>query len=156
MHKTENFDMKNAAIPGFFRRLAALFYDIFMLMAIMIVAAAVVVLPYQSITGQAVPSESILYQAYLLGVWGLFFCGFWMRGGQTIGMRAWRIKVVREDGKDLLWSDAIKRFFAAGLSWLPLGLGYIRVLWDPQKRSWHDSLSATRLVSLKKRAKTEK
>lgn len=150
MSDIEAVSLENARIPGLIRRLAALFYDTCMLAAVIIVAAGVVVLPYESISGNELPPENIFYQIYLLGVWSAFFCGFWVHGGQTIGMRAWRIRVIRNDGEPLRWRDALLRFFAAGLSWLPLGLGYLWSLWEPEKRSWHDMLSGTRLVVLKK------
>jgi uncharacterized RDD family membrane protein YckC len=78
----------------------------------------------------------------------LFFTGFWWRGGQTLGMRAWRLKVVRMDGSPLRWSDALKRHLAALLSCLTLGLGFLWVLVDSDGLAWHDRLSATRLIRI--------
>jgi uncharacterized RDD family membrane protein YckC len=81
----------------------------------------------------------------------LFFCGFWTHGGQTSGMRAWRIRVVREDGGPVGWRSALLRFVAAWASALPLGLGYWWSLFDPQRRCWHDRLSRTAVVFEPKR-----
>ncbi len=66
-------------------------------------------------------------------------------------MRSWRLRVVREDGSPLKWTDALKRLLYALLSWLPLGLGYLWILVDNDKLAWHDRLSGTRLVLLAKR-----
>jgi len=38
------------------------------------------------------------------------------------------------------------RFFAAIVSWLPLGLGFFWQLWDAERLTWHDRLSKTRVV----------
>jgi uncharacterized RDD family membrane protein YckC len=93
----------------------------------------------------------ILFQLLLFEVIPLiFFTGFWSRGGQTLGMRAWRLKRVRADGSAVTWGDAFKRHLAAILSWLVVGLGFFWMLVDPDKLTWHDRLSKTRPVVLPK------
>ena len=82
-----------------------------------------------------------------------FHIGFWKHGGQTLGMRAWKIKGLREDGAPLSVRDAAVRYLAAILSALPLGLGYLWSLFDPHRRAWHDRLSHTMLVVLEKKDK---
>jgi uncharacterized RDD family membrane protein YckC len=76
----------------------------------------------------------------------LFFCGFWSHGGQTVGMRAWRIRVVRDDGRPLGWPRAALRFGAGLLAALPAGLGLWWGILDDRRRGWHDRLTATRVV----------
>ncbi len=132
--------------PGLLRRLAAMGYDALLLGAILILAGALVVLPL----GKAVATGSLGFQIFLLAVIYGFFVGFWVFGGQTLGMRAWRLRVVREDGTALTLRDASLRFVAAGLSWACLGLGFLWVLLDPQQRAWHDRLSRTRLILVDK------
>jgi len=44
----------------------------------------------------------------------------------------------------------LRRLAWAVVSWLPLGLGYLWILVDPQRRAWHDRLSGTRVVVLPK------
>jgi uncharacterized RDD family membrane protein YckC len=130
-------------VPGFIRRLAAMLYDGILLTALLFVATAIITLPL------GYPSGVLLFvfQLFIFGVLPLiFFAGFWVRGGQTLGMRAWRLKLVRIDGADVNWGDALKRHLAALLSILVLGLGFIWILVDPQKLSWHDRLSKTRLI----------
>jgi uncharacterized RDD family membrane protein YckC len=91
----------------------------------------------------------VLFQIFLFELIPLiFFTSFWVLGGQTLGMRAWRIKVVTAEGAPLSWGDALKRHLAALLSWLILGLGYIWILIDPEKLAWHDRISKTRLIML--------
>jgi uncharacterized RDD family membrane protein YckC len=79
-----------------------------------------------------------------------FHIWFWSHGGQSLGMRAWRLQVVRDDGLPLGFKDALKRYLAAIISALPLGLGFIWSLFDAQRLTWHDHWSKTRLVLVKR------
>jgi uncharacterized RDD family membrane protein YckC len=87
-----------------------------------------------------------VYRAVLVLLTVGFFGVFWTRRGQTLGMASWRVRVEREDGTLLDWGDTVRRLAAALLSWLPLGLGFLWVLVDPQRRAWHDRLSRSRVV----------
>ena len=145
-------DIDIAQTPSLLRRLAAIFYDCLLLAALLMLASALVVIPLGA--GLEVESQTIsqhpLYRLYLILVIVGFFCGFWIRGGQTLGMRAWRLMVVRDDGTPLTLGDALKRFAAALLSWAALSIGFLWSLFDAEKLTWHDRLSGTRLVMLEK------
>lgn len=75
-----------------------------------------------------------------------FFVFFWVRRGQTLGMLAWRLEIHTCDHTPLTLSQATMRFLAAMLSFACLGLGYLWILVDPQRRSWSDMMSATRVL----------
>lgn len=130
---------------GLGRRLLAILYDSIVVLAILFIATLPVVL----LTGGAL-EESLLYRTalrvYELLVAFAFFGGFWRSGGQTIGMRAWRIRVVRDDGGRLRWRDAALRYLVAIVSWALLGLGFAWSLFDRERRTWHDMASHTRLI----------
>ncbi len=132
--------------PGLLRCLAVMVYDALLLLALLIAATLVVVLIRQG----SVPSGHPVFQLYLLAVCVAFYGGFWTHGGQTLGMKTWRVRLVRSDGGTPTWAAAIVRLGAAILSWLPLGLGFIWVLFDSDRLTWHDRLSGTRLVLLPK------
>ena len=151
-------DMANAQQPSLLRRLAAIFYDCFLLAALLILAAALVVLPLGMIlrVDGASAAAHPLFRLYLLLVIIGFFCWFWLRGGQTLGMRAWRVMLVRGDGGPLRFRGALLRLAAAALSWAVFGLGFLWSLLDRQGLTWHDRLSDTRLVLLKKTGKNAK
>jgi uncharacterized RDD family membrane protein YckC len=138
--------------PGLFRRFAAILYDGLLLLALWF--AASVVLMAASSGSLASPDRPLwlLYghRAGLLLVTYMFFAGFWTHGGQTLGMRAWRLKLVSIEGGPVHWFGATKRFFAAILSLGALGLGFLWALFDPEKLTCHDRLSDTRLVLLPK------
>lgn len=137
-------DRNEAESPaGLVRRVAALMYDGVVVLAVVFAAA----LPFVVLVGEArTPVTRLLFQLYLLGVVYAFFAWFWRHGGQTVGMRAWRIRVVAADGLPLTWRQTALRFAAALISLLCLGLGWWWILIDEQKRSWHDRLSRTRVV----------
>lgn len=148
---------KNTAEPGFppanlLRRLMAIVYDSLALIAILMLAA----LPLVLIIGGAMPNAllRIAFQLYLFGVIFLFFGWFWVHGGQTIGMRAWRLKVVGDDGGALTWGGAGLRFLWAWFSLLVFGLGYLWAIVDPNGRTWHDHLSRSRVLLLPKQEKS--
>lgn len=135
--------MTHATFPGILRRLAAILYDGLLLLALLFVATAVITLPLGNPSGFTL----LIFQLFVFEIIPLlFFTGFWSRGGQTLGMRAWRLKLVRIDGRKVGWSDALKRHLAALLSLLVFGLGFVWILVDPEKLAWHDRLSRTRLV----------
>ncbi len=128
---------------GLFRRLAAMVYDTLLLFAVLYFATA----PLLVITGgEAVERFEIAYRAYLVAAAFLFFGWFWTHGGQTLGMRAWRIRVLALDGTPITWTQALKRFLWAFVSLAPCGIGYFWLLFDSQGRTWHDRLSETQVI----------
>jgi uncharacterized RDD family membrane protein YckC len=138
--------MEQAAAPSFLRRMAALLYDALLLAAILFVAAALATFVIQLGMGVEFDPTNLFYRLYLLAVSFGFFAWFWIRGGQTLGMRAWRLKVLRNDGQPLTLRDALLRYLAAMLSWAACGLGFLWILVDKENLAWHDRLSGTRLV----------
>jgi uncharacterized RDD family membrane protein YckC len=67
--------------------------------------------------------------------------------GQTIGKRAMSIRVVRQhDGRPIGWGAAVGRYFGRILSGIACFLGYLWMLWDPEKQTWHDKLTSTVVV----------
>ncbi|HEX5339627.1 MAG TPA: RDD family protein [Gammaproteobacteria bacterium] len=133
--------------PALWRRLAAAFYDSLVVLALWFVGTALI-LPLTH--GEAVASSNLLavsaYRLYLLAIGFLFFGGFWIRSGQTLGMLAWKVRVVQSgNGARITWKQALLRYLAALLSWCVFGLGFIWSLFDRERKTWHDSLSGTEL-----------
>ena len=136
--------MSNVPMPApLWRRLASASYDGLLLLALWLVvtmADSVV-----RILAGLPPSVRVLQAALLLSALG-FFGWSWTHGGQTLGMRAWRLRVRRTDGQPLGWPTAIARYGFAWLAWLPLGLGVLWAAVDPQRRALHDRATGTELV----------
>jgi uncharacterized RDD family membrane protein YckC len=126
--------------PGLLRRLAAICYDLFLLLAVLFVATALV-LPLNA--GKAFTPDQFFYPLYLLTVSFGFYGWFWTHGGQTLGLRAWKLKILTFDRQPISWGQALLRFVAAVVSWLPLALGFVWILFDRNRRGWHDHLSKT-------------
>jgi uncharacterized RDD family membrane protein YckC len=151
--------------PGLFHSLAVVVYDALVWLAVLFLATAVA-LP--GTHGLAIAPENPFFQAYLLLVAFLYLGWFWTRAGQTVAMRAWRLRVVTVDGKGIAWGSALARFVAALLPIMPVLLllafvpmdnqwaasilvcawlcGFLWVAVDPENRAWHDILSGTRVV----------
>ncbi len=124
-----------------FKRMAAFFYDCLLLIAVFFVVTAVAV---RVNGGEAI--ESPLYLVALIPVAWIFFSWFWVNGGQTLGMRAWKIKLVNESGAAIGMRESVIRF-AAGLLFLPIVL--IPAVFDANKRGLHDRLAGTKILRIK-------
>ena len=126
------------------RRFGAIAYDSLLVIALLFLTT----IPFVAIRGgEPVDSTgNIAYQLTLTIVIYGFFVGFWSRSGCTLGMQSWGLRV--ETGKSQAPSvkQATVRFFAAVLSWLPLGLGFLWAIWDKDGLTWHDRISGTRLM----------
>ena len=129
-------------------RLLALLYDLLPLLGLWFLAGVVGV----ALTGGALDphrlDHKILMQTLLLAFTAGYFVISWTRGGQTIGMRAWKIRLTMRDGSRLPVLRALLRFFLACLSFALLGAGFWWTLFDPQRRTLHDALSETRMTKI--------
>ena len=128
----------------FQRRLAAMFYDALLLFAIVFIAATPLVL----IAGGAESPfiKGPVFKLYIYGISFFFFGWFWTHGGQTLGMRSWKLRVVRMDDQPLEWDSALYRYLLATVSLFLFGLGFLWILFDKNNLAWHDQLSKTRII----------
>lgn len=138
------------AFTHWLRRLAAATYDALLLFALLMLGSYLV-LPFTH--GEAVVAGSWGYRLYLFCLVAAFNLWFWLNGGQTLGLRSWRLRV--EDcatGLPPTWRRAVLRFFCSVPVWAT-GVGILWALFDPQQRALHERLSGTRLSLLPKPAK---
>jgi len=128
---------------GLLRRFGAILYDSLLILALLFLAT----IPFIAVRGgEPVGTDNnLVYQLVLALVLLLFFTGFWSKSGRTLGMQSWRLRVETPEGNIPGIGASSLRFFAAILSWLPLGLGFFWQLWDKDGLTWHDRLSGTRL-----------
>jgi len=141
---------------GPIRRILALVYDLLMVVAISLVYVLIVSIGDVAFTsvqvGDAVEVyDQLWYRAGFVIVNTLFFVYFWHRAGQTIGMRAWRLKLVdAQTGVPPSLQQCILRCIVAPLA---IGLGLIGYWWcwrDKEGRALQDRLTKTRVILLPK------
>ena len=99
--------------------------------------------PVNTIQEQAVP-PAVQWSGWIV-ILTIFFGAFWRRGGQTLGMQAWRVKLITETGQKPTWRQVVVRLVGAVLSAAALGIGYAWRAVPPSRRYWHDTLSGTHL-----------
>jgi uncharacterized RDD family membrane protein YckC len=108
-------------------------------------------------------------QVFVFGVLGMYFVGFWTRGGQTLAMKTWHIRLVRADGAPLGGARALARYLLSWLWFVPAlaviaafgvhgtgaifgvvlagVLAYAALGWlRPDRQFWHDVVCGTRLI----------
>jgi uncharacterized RDD family membrane protein YckC len=135
---------------GILRRVAALIYDSFLLIALLMVftGASLFFTHGNAVMPETAGAWVYVYRSGLGVVIAAYFVGNWIHSGQTLGMRAWRIQVVDERGGRLTTLPAVLRFVLAVAAWLPAGLGVLWMYVDPQRLAIHDRLAKTRLIHL--------
>lgn len=143
--------MKPQAYPSatLLRRVSAALYDGLLLAGLMMVAGALAVLVHG---GEAIDDGNLYFRLYLLAVPCGFFLWFWTHGGQTLGMRAWRMRVISESGSELGPAQALVRLPLAALSWLSV-IGLCWCLIDKRGRAIQDIGSDSLTVVEPKSAK---
>ena len=135
---------------GILRRVAALVYDSLLLVALLMVftGASLFFTHGNAVIPQTAGAWEYLYRAGLALVIAAYFIGNWIHSGQTLGMRAWHIRVLGEHGERLTAVPACLRFVLAVAAWLPAGLGVLWMYLDPEHLAIHDRLAKTRLIRL--------
>lgn len=153
--------------PGIARRLACFVYEGVLLFGVVMIAGYL----YSSLTQQrhALQGQTGL-QAFLFVVLGIYFTWFWSRGGQTVAMKAWHLRLLTVDGKSVSQPRALARYVVSWLWFLPalasvhaaglhsggaifgamtVGvLAYAALAWlRPDRQFWHDVVCGTRLVT---------
>jgi len=133
---------------GFGRRFAALIYDSFLLLALLMIFTAVVLAftPGHIAITQSLGGRWYAYRGGELLVIGGYYLLNWMHSGQTLGMRAWHLKVLKDDGKPIGFRAGLLRFLYGFLAWPPAALGVLWLYFDPYHAAIHDRLSRTRVV----------
>jgi uncharacterized RDD family membrane protein YckC len=128
------------------RRLAAAVYDALLVVALMFIAT----FPFLAFLGDSTHGwRRHLLQAWIVFVIGAYFVWFWTRGGQTLPMKTWRIRLVRVDGAAVNLARAVHRYVIALLGTAALGSGFLWALVDRDRQFLHDRLSGTALVDVR-------
>ncbi|MDB2705048.1 RDD family protein [Pseudomonadota bacterium] len=137
---------ENHTKPSLFRYLGVMLYDTLLLLSVLLLAAAIAVAVNAiSNNGEAIEAGNPFFSLYLLAVSYLFYGWFWMHGGQTLGMRTWKVYLINNTDTNITWNQATIRFFVAIIAWIPAGLGFWWLYFGKDNLSWPDALSGTKL-----------
>lgn|SRR5690554_4177299 len=143
---------QNYPTASLMRRLAALVYDSLVVMALYILVGFLIQAVYAPFhSGEPIgeiPTPFVL--SLLFCICFFYYSHSWRFGGQTIGMKAWRLKLVNLQNKPMQLSQYMLRTAIGFFSIALFGLGFIWALIDKQQRSWHDMASLTRVVYIPK------
>ncbi|MCL5059134.1 MAG: RDD family protein [Candidatus Thermoplasmatota archaeon] len=127
----------------FLVRIASMIYESLLVTAVVFVASFLVI----PVVGEMrAPWQRHLFQIYILGVLFAYFSAFWLRSGQTLAMKTWRIRLVQQNGDPLTFRQAVPRFFLALIGLLLAGAGFWWALVDRDRQFLHDRIAGTRLV----------
>lgn len=154
---SEEFSPEFSTFPraGFWRRIGAIIYDLLVVAAVIMFAAGaalalVAVLVSAGLISLAegqdhasVIQGNPLFTLYIIAVILLFYTGFWRRGGQTLGMRAWRMRVQNSDGSRISWKQGLIRALTS-----LCGLGNFWVLFNREKLALQDKIAGCEVVVL--------
>jgi uncharacterized RDD family membrane protein YckC len=144
------------------KRLGAYLYDLFALVAVLmfsvIIAILVVIISnnmglinlsaYKDIADYL--GKSSIFIAYLGFVTVGFYAYFWTKGGQTIGMKAWRLRVQNSDGSNISFTQALIRMATSAF-----GLGNILAMFN-SRNAFQDLWAECEVIVLTKELSTWK
>ena len=134
-----------AATAGLGRRLGSLCYEILLLAAVLFVGAwAFLFLGRNLDPALAHP----LFQLFLFAIGAAYFIYCWTRGGQTLPMKTWRIRLVTRGGGAIPLRTAICRYLFAVAGAGFFGLGFIWGFFDGEGQFLHDRLAGTKIVRI--------
>ena len=128
---------------GLTRRLASLGYELLLLVAVLMTGALPFLLATRDLD-HAIARP--LLQAYLALLGGVYFIWQWWRGGQTLPMKTWRLRLVTREGGPLSPARAATRYALAFAGTLALGAGFAWALVDRNRLFLHDRLAGTTIV----------
>jgi uncharacterized RDD family membrane protein YckC len=120
-----------------------MFYDGVVILGLLMVAS-LVALPFGD-------TDKIAFQDFWFTLWLFAVCfaylgACWRYGGMTLGMRAWRVRLISRDGQMISWPRCLLRFLAGVVSLSLFGVGILWALVDKKNRGWHDLIASTLLV----------
>lgn len=132
------------AAPTILRRLASLLYESLLLFAVAFIGTWL----FQFAAGTAVIAgwRMHLLQLFLLALFAAYFLWCWLRGGQTLAMKTWRIRLVAKNGHGKLSPKAALLRFLCALLLVPTAIGLLWALVDRDRQFLHDRLAGSLLV----------
>ena len=132
------------AAPGLLRRLASMLYEAILLFAVAFLATWL--FQFAAGTLRIEGWRMHLLQLFLLTVFAAYFLWCWLRGGQTLAMKTWRIRLVARDGHGHLPPKAALLRFLYALLLVPTTIGIFWAMVDRDRQFLHDRLAGSLLI----------
>jgi len=124
------------------RRLGAIAYDIFLTFSLAFFIIGVVLILFFDKQAQ---NDFLIFGIALITIY-FYFTWSWVKGRQTLGMKAWKFQVEQNNGENITQKQAFIRFILAIVSFSVLGLGFVYQLFNKNNLALHDKYSNTRLI----------
>ena len=131
---------------SFVSRLGALTYDFFLVSSLVFFIAGIILIAV-SVDMEAIQNPIFFFLCPLPLAYG-YFAMSWVKGRQTLGMKAWKFEIMQADRKSITYKQSVVRFFLAPLSLV--GIGFIFQFFNKDRLPLHDYFSKTYLQSTKK------
>jgi uncharacterized RDD family membrane protein YckC len=133
---------------GAVSRLAAFAADVGASWGLFTAGAALLSLASELITGRSVTvTHHQIPAIIILGVWEfIYFTYPWAVSGKTLGMALFGIQVVTVEGRPITARQALVRSLCLPLSALVVGLGFLGIVFQRERRALHDLLAGTAVV----------
>ena len=131
-------------VPGIGRRVLSMLYESLIVFAVAFFAGLAF---YGATHGRLSGNTRLVFQLYLFLVLGAYFIAFWSRGGRTLPMQTWKMRVVRRDNLPIGVERAALRYVLAWPSLLLFGVGVFWAFFDRDRQFLHDRLAGTRIVA---------
>jgi len=131
-------------VPGIGRRVLSMLYESLIVFAVAFFAGLAF---YGATHGRLSGNTRLVFQLYLFLVLGAYFIACWSRGGRTLPMQTWKMRVVRPDNLPIGVGRAALRYVLAWPSLLLFGVGVFWAFFDRDRQFLHDRLAGTRVVA---------
>ena len=129
---------------SFLRRLGSITYDLLLVFSFVFFIAGIVILVNQK---QPI-TNSLFFYLLTLPVIFSYFSISWVKGKQTLGMRAWKFEITQQDGENVTYKQSLIRLILAITSLA--GIGFIFQFFNKYKLPLHDYYSKTYLSEIHK------
>lgn len=136
--------MRVAEVASRRRRLGSLLYEALVILALTIF---LYLLPLTVFSGVShlMPGPGLLWLG-LFALLGTYFIWCWIKAGQTLAMKTWRLRLVdAQSARRVRPLQAVVRYGMAWLCW-PTGLAFLWSFLDPDGQFLHDRIAGTRIL----------
>ena len=127
------------------RRVLVIIYDSILLAAVLIFTSLPIIIPFK------ITIEHTFYPLYIIYIYFvafIFFAWNWTHGGQTLGLKTWKIKLIADSGKNVTWKQSFLRYIGSLICWLSCGIGFLWCYTNKDRLAWNDIISKTRLTKI--------